>query len=185
MNIFVDLDGVLVRFVQGASPLFGTTEEELMPKWQLGCWEMCEPLGITRSQWYKVIDNAGEDFWANLPEYQWRDDLYDFCEKLAPTYILSAPTHEPACLSGKLRWLHKWKGEHFQNYVFTAMKERTARWDRILIDDKPSNVIKFREHGGKAILFPTHANDRYELRERAVEVVKNELLQWHTEISQR
>lgn len=175
MKIFLDLDGVLVDFIQGAASLFGTDSDSLLRKWPPGVYEMEEALGISRTKFFATLEAAGEEFWVNLPPFPYARDFYDHCTNIAPTYILTAPTRDPKSLSGKMRWLQNWFGQGFRDYVITDKKEMCARDTHVLIDDRVSNVDKFREHGGQAIMWPARQNPRWAEAWRALELVTEEL----------
>lgn len=172
------MDGVLINFVKGASVIFKTTEAELYSRWPEGVWDMGEALGMTNNKFYRTIEKHGEEFWLTLEKYPWADELFDYCDKIAPAYILTTPTFDADCLSGKIKWMQKWKGRNFRRYILAAHKEVTARWDRLLIDDRDENCLKFRENGGSAIVFPGHNNSRYALKNQAMEIVKQEVDEW-------
>lgn len=175
MRIFLDMDGTLVNFVKGAARLFDQDYETLLGRWTPGIYDMESVLGLTKGQFFAALDKAGEDFWANLLPYPYARDFYDHCVDIAPTYILSSPTYDASSLSGKIRWLHNMFGREFRNYILTSKKEMCARDCHILIDDHIINVERFREHGGKAILWPTPFNSRHEEAHVALDVVMAEL----------
>lgn len=181
MTIFIDLDGVLVSFLESACPIFGTTLEELMERWPAGVWPMDEVLGITANEFYEKIEAQGPEYWANCKPYPWTDELWNMCEKIAPTFILSTPTYDPSCLAGKLMWLQRWKGKGFRNYILTPHKERCARHDRLLIDDRDDNIKSFCEHGGRGILFPAHTNSKHVYKNNPMEYVREELEKWRSD----
>jgi 5'(3')-deoxyribonucleotidase len=175
MIIFDDMDGVLCNFIKGAANLFGIEYDELMKKWKPGCYDMESILGISREDFFNRITSAGEDYWANIPEFPHTRELYDYCCKMATTRILSAPTYDPRSLSGKLKWLQARFGYNFRDYIFTARKEDCAANDRVLIDDHELNIRRFKECGGHGILWPAIYNKRHQEAENAFEIVKKEL----------
>lgn len=175
MIIFLDQDNVLVNFVLGASKLFNEDYRNLITRWTPGNYNMEDVIGVSRQEFLKTLENAGEKFWEELPAYPHAVDFYKYCSKLAPTYILTAPTDDPRCLSGKVKWFYRVFGEGFDAYIMTRHKEMCARSTHILIDDLASNVSKFKEHGGQAILWPTHFNIRHKESSNALDVVKHEL----------
>lgn len=175
MTILLDMDGVLTDMIQGAAVVFNKDYDELLKRWPPGVYEIQVGFNMSSSRFYKALQEHGEDFWANLPPYPYALDFYEYCKSIAPTYILSTPTLDPSSLSGKLRWLNKWFGSNFRNYIFTAHKQMCARHTHVLIDDRVSNVEAFREHGGQAILWPTPFNPRHQEAKYAVDVAKKEL----------
>lgn len=181
-KIYIDLDGVCVDFIGSAAKLFGMTKEELMPKWKPGLWDMSEVVGLSHAEFFKKLEEGGEDFWADMELYPWADELYESCKKLAPTYFLTMPTGDPRCLSGKLKMLHRWHGHGFSDYVMTKHKDHCANSHTILIDDHDLNVEKFKKSGGHAILFPAHTNANHIHKHEALEWTKGILNYWQASV---
>lgn len=175
MVIFLDLDGVLVDFVRGASEVFNQDYDKIIEKWEPGCYDMEKMLGISKEKFFNTIEEKGEDFWAKLPPFPYSKDFYDHCTTLGKTVICTSPTYDCKSTSGKMRWLHKNYGRNFRNYILTPRKELCARSSHVLIDDHVPNVEKFRDNGGQAILFPAIHNSRHALAKNCVKVVKEEL----------
>jgi 5'(3')-deoxyribonucleotidase len=182
MQILIDLDGVVTDFVKGAAKLFQLEHDELLKQWIPGCYEMEKTLGISTSKFFGKIEEAGEDFWANLEPFEYGIELFEFCQKLAPTCFLSSPTLHPSCLSGKLKWMKKHFGSNFREYVLTPRKEKCARHDSLLVDDYVNNVDKFRQHGGNAILWPMITNPRHQEAHNCFEIGKQEIVEIHNKI---
>lgn len=174
-KIYVDMDGVLVNFTLGFAKKFGYNYDELVRNWSPGEWHFEKILKISSGKFYDMLNDGGEEFWSNLPEYEYANDLWDFCNKLAPTYILSAPTQDPGCVKGKVEWLQKKLGKGFSNYILTRHKECCAGPNTYLIDDRDDNVTKFTEAGGVGICFPSYSNKMHGLKDQAFEAVKEKL----------
>lgn len=154
-RILLDVDGVLADWVAGVCRLFDRDQSEMEAEWGHD-YDICSVLGCSTSEMWRRVDEAGEDFWANLEPYPWADQLYDLCRSLAPTTILTSPSHDPTSLAGKLRWLdeHMGKGEHFRKFLIGPDKVACARPGALLIDDRDANCDDFRSYGGQAIVFP-------------------------------
>jgi hypothetical protein len=181
MYIFLDLDGVATNFLSGACKLFKVDEKELMERWGVGQYDMVKSaMGIPPEEFYKTIEREGEQFWVDLERYPYADDLYNFCCGLAPTLFLTMPTFDANCIVGKIKWLQNWHGKDFRDYVLTPRKEAFAKWNSVLVDDRDDNIEKFKEKGGHGIVFPAVCNSRHAEKDNAVEIVKKELLEWHT-----
>jgi 5'(3')-deoxyribonucleotidase len=175
MRIFLDLDGVMVDFVKGAAELFKQDHASLLARWPAGVYDMESVLNISKEEFFDTLASGGEDFWANLPSYPYAGELYDHCASLASTYILTAPTYDPRSLSGKMKWIHKMFGKDFRQYILTAKKEMCARNEHVLIDDHAVNVSRFKDHGGRAIMWPTPWNPRWREAKDNMSIVKKEL----------
>lgn len=148
--IYLDLDGVLVNLVPHIYRLFGL---ENVQKGYLETTEwdaMHRVLSIQENQMWEKINNAGEEFWATAP---WTDDgkeIYSLCNRIAPTVIMSTPTRHPSCAAGKISWINKNLPE-VRRYALTPCKHHFAKRNALLVDDSPSNIKNFKEHGGKTI----------------------------------
>jgi 5'(3')-deoxyribonucleotidase len=179
LSIFLDMDGTILNFVGRVCEVLGLNEESVLKNWPLGSWNICEAIKVPEKDLWAKIDGLGESFWSEMKPYDWCDELFQFCQQIAPTFILSKPTHHPSSLSGKVKWLQKWKGKDFSNFILTSNKEMCSRKGSILIDDHDFNIERFSKFDGESILFPMHANSRYYLSHKSVEVVKYELFKWY------
>ena len=118
---------------------------------------------------YKVMDiemdtfwdrlaHEGESFWIGLQALPWFEDLYDSLSERGHVVFCTSSTRAPACVAGKLKWLQDRFGNDFQDYIFTAHKDRLAHSGACLIDDFDLNVERFSARGGNGILFPQFWN---------------------------
>lgn len=149
MRVFCDMDGVLCDFVLGTAKLFGFDPSVVT------MWNYFPAIGHTEQTFWEGVRHAGSDFWADLPPYEWHDELQALCKHYDDEYVLlTSPSHCPSSLHGKLRWMHRMYGPRFNSYLIGSRKERCAHPGAVLIDDSDSNCRKFVEHGGEAILFP-------------------------------
>ena len=159
MKICLDVDGVLVDFVAGAGKLLGYDPAVV------NTWHYYTLIGMTEGEFWKAIDAAGSDFWADLPAYPWAQDLVKQCKATAPTILLTSPSQCPSSMHGKLRWMQAQFGRQFRDYLVGPKKEFCATPDTLLIDDSDSNCKKFQAAGGRAILFPRPWNDNRGIEE--------------------
>jgi FMN phosphatase YigB (HAD superfamily) len=137
-SIMVDLDGTLCDFDLQFLKYVKETPEDFIYKYGMLSFE-------------RVILKYGNEFWSNMPWLIEGKQLWNYIKKYYPT-ILSAPINYESCYSGKQEWVEKHLGKQV-SYIFDKDKEKYARPDVILIDDRIENVKKFRERGGEAILF--------------------------------
>ncbi len=177
-TIFLDMDGVLCNFVGGFCALHGKSADEVFPPGQQGNYEFHDSLGMTRDQLWRSIDAVGEDHWANMQPYPWALELYEHCKSVAPTIILSTPSLHHSSLSGKCRWLQKYFGSRFRDYLLGPRKEECARPDTVLIDDFETNCEKFAARGGKAIVFPRPWNGLWQLDDPVGHIVRELAKHW-------
>jgi hypothetical protein len=98
-----------------------------------------------------------EDIWATAPRSQqfWLLEWAATAVGRKNVIIATVPTKSGECLSGKYTWMmrHLPVWAHRQ-YAITPRKQFFAREGTLLVDDSDSNVDKFRERGGSAILLP-------------------------------
>lgn len=166
MKYLLDMDGVIVDFVGGASRLFGTDLTK-HPDWGIE-----KALGITERQFWKKIDEAGEEFWEDLDEYPWTEELLLVLGE--HSFIIStSPSLHPNSTAGKVRWLKKKFGYGFTNYMIGKHKYLMAKSGLTLIDDKDRNVEQFLYEGGSAVLFPQPWNANRDFADDPVRVVCN------------
>lgn len=162
MKILLDLDGVLCNWEKACCGLFGISIEYARECWTPGDYMIDKAIGKTEAEIWAKINEAGEDWWANLEEYPWARRLYDSCVKLAPTYFVTSPSDHPSSLAGKLRWMQTFTGDkNFYSYLIGPKKYLCAKDGQILVDDSDKKVNGFRKEGGTAILFPRFNNSAH------------------------
>ena len=164
-RIYLDMDGVLADWIRGVAMLFTTNPDALMANWdhEAGS-DICPQLGISMDMLWQRIDCAGEAFWSGLPAFPWTHYLWQSCQDIARTTVLSSPSWHPSSLAGKLQWLDKHFGGPvaFRRYLIGPEKRAVAAPGRVLIDDREKMCLEWEEEGGKAILFPGPGNRRRE-----------------------
>lgn len=153
MEIFLDLDQVCVDFVSGCENFFGLKAE---PK-----WDFFLDWGMTAEGFWEEI---GQDqyFWANLPKTKEFNYLIPLISQYDPNFmILTTPTNQKSCYWGK----HNWCKRHFdfedtpKRLIYAYDKSLLSGMGRILIDDKPENIVQWESKGGFGILWPAPYND--------------------------
>ena len=158
-HILLDMDGVLSDFVTAALQLHGRIET--LQNWPAGEWSMPKVLGLSRESFWSRIDEQGSEFWRQLAPYAWLDELTALVGAQAPFTILTSPSRDPHCPTGKIQWLREHISPRFNAYLIGAQKHLCAQANHVLIDDSDHNVTTFREQGGQAILFPQIWNSNH------------------------
>ena len=137
-QIYCDMDGVLVDFERGYKELTGidpsSNERPQNPK------EFWEPL-----------KQEGVKFWVKL---NWMSDgkqLWDYIKPHKPK-LLSAPSLEESSKIGKYLWVKNNTPGTKLILRSANRKPEFASENSILIDDKESTIISWREKGGIGIL---------------------------------
>lgn len=160
--ILLDVDGVLSEWIAACCKLMDKDYAEVLRDWPAGTFYMENVLDMDTKEYWDIIDQAGEDYWATLPLTSWASTFYAKCIELAPTFFLTSPSRSPSSMSGKLRWIHDFTGKtQFTNFLVGRPKFLCANCSNILVDDADHNVNEFISAGGKAILFPRHWNSRH------------------------
>ncbi len=142
MKIYVDMDMVLVNFVEGVNRLGFPLGHEEKPNDGLNVW-MNQNL------------HRYPQFWEDLPPM---NDYRLLWEHLAPhdPYILSAypKWNDPYVHEGKRKWVARHLQMDLSRVHIVARKEKAkfAGIDSVLIDDREKNIREFIDAGGIGIL---------------------------------
>lgn len=140
-NVFCDLDGVLVDFVDGYKKLTGI---DISGKF------------VSDEKFWKPIDDEGYNFWINL---NWTKDgklLWEYI-KLYKPIILSAPSEKDSSKKGKKDWVKRELPNVELILCPAKEKKQYATFNSILIDDMESNIKDWNNSGGIGIL---HTNTK-------------------------
>ena len=152
MITFLDVDGVLANFVDGALARHGRSD------YHVDCWKFYEKWGMSADQFWEPLQ--GRDFWVNLEVYDHAWQLYmQHVEHSEQVIFVTAPNRDPECVPGKLEWLRKHFSATIDDVIFTSRKHLLAGPNRLLVDDSFDNCKEFVEHGGQAQLFPQSWNN--------------------------
>lgn len=177
-TILIDMDEVLVDFMTGACLAHGWSPQYLASKRKPGVWCLAKTMGLSLGQFWQPINKAGEPFWLSLRPLPWMGDLLQLVDANSKEWhIVSSPSHDPSCYSGKVAWLKNYFGNTFDRFVLTPHKHLFAKSSAILIDDKEENTAEFCQAGGKAVLFPSLTNLLSEYVSEPVDYVKFSLME--------
>lgn len=147
--IYCDMDSVLVDFDRGYKKLTGYLPND---------YEKIHGVG----KFWEPINDMGVNFWANL---KWMSDgrLLWYSIKKQKPYILTTPSKDPSSRIGKLEWIKKNIPSLDPSMViFSSSKYKYAGPNKILIDDRPSNIDPWIAAGGIGIL---HTSTQTTLKE--------------------
>ena len=152
--INLDCDGVLANFVDAACKAHNRPND-------ITKWEFYNDWRMNPSEFWSKC--AGKDFWLDLEEYDYAQDLVAELRELCIDYsaeltITTAPSLDPECVNAKLEWLYYHFGFYSHDVILGPKKWAMAHPRSILIDDRPKNVNKFNEYGGYGLLFPQKWN---------------------------
>ena len=149
MEIFVDLDGVLVDLTRGCIETLGHDWISWRP-------DMTQKEVRMRENLEREVKSI--EFWATLPKKQDFDELWNYLKPYEP-HILTAHAHKviQEVHLGK----HKWNEKHLDvpvdkfHVVERHLKQKFAKDDivpNILIDDYQLNIDEWTAAGGVGIL---------------------------------
>lgn len=159
VEIFVDLDGVLVDFVKKA--------KEWVPGWEDDAHPMRNKK-LDRELWGRVGGRAklGIPFWGTMEPMPDAHELWSYLQKYNPQ-ILSATGVVGAPEPEKREWVKRHLGANVVvNLVRRAAdKSQMAGPNRILIDDKMKALDPWKQQGGIPILHTSTANTIRQLKE--------------------
>jgi 5'(3')-deoxyribonucleotidase len=100
---------------------------------------------------WKMVIHKGVSFWSEMDWMPDGKDLWKYIKKYKPI-ILSAPINHPTCAEGKRQWVRSNLGPYVKLILSHAKrKQEYANSNSILIDDRESNVRRWREANGIAI----------------------------------
>lgn len=155
MNVYVDMDGVLADFF-GSALRVNNSNGTGYPK---GEYQIQKYLNISTNQFWENIDAAGEEFWFDLGMCNGAEELWQIVEPYNPI-VLTSPSMQPHCVSGKLKWLQKVFGRDFRDYIFCPAQHKRllANPNSILIEDGEKNIEQWENNRGFGLLWPHIGN---------------------------
>lgn len=146
-QLYVDMDGVLVDFVGGASKMMGDPSFKLDSK-------------SNKTEFWKMLHAMDpeelEMAWANFGWAPGGQEFWKFVSKFKPIILSSPGTNSREIIErGKSAWIKKNLNPSPAGVIFTKDKFKHSGKFNILIDDMNKNTIPWEEHGGNAILYKT------------------------------
>ena len=148
-RLFLDADGVLADFDEGARRLLGTRAKEYITN-------------HGRSAFWKRLARA-KDFYGALSEMPDARRLFEAVEHLKPTILTGLPLGNWAAPQKA-----KWAAEHFPGVpIITCMardKHKHMRPGDVLVDDREKHRGAYEEAG---VVFIHHRNAEDSLRQLA------------------
>ena len=148
-RLFLDADGVLADFDEGARGLLGMN---------IGAFEAKRGRGA----FWKRLANA-DDFYGTLPEMPDARRLFDAVKHLKPTILTGLPLGNWA-VPQKVRWA----ADHFPGVpIITCMardKHKHMKRGDVLVDDRENHRAAYEDAG---VVFIHHKNAEDSLRQLA------------------
>jgi 5'(3')-deoxyribonucleotidase len=172
MKAILDMDGVLVDFVNGSLRHHGLT----LDPYPVGKWNFVLDLDITEKEFFQSL---GKSFWEHL---DWMPDGKEILAMVLRNFrpedvcLLTSPCDTEGCIDGKRAWIAKHMPDFSRRVLFGSAKEFVAGPQRILIDDSDSNCEKFVKAGGNSVLVPRIWNKDHGHPASAVQAVEMRIL---------
>lgn len=167
-RVLLDMDGVLVQMAEGVCEFHNKPWP--YKEGERGPWKLAPLLGLTEEECWAPL---GYDYWRNQKPYPYMREFVDLLEEhFGPENIclLSAPIETRGCIDGKRDWI----AEHLPDYKWRCQfgwaKQFCASPNSVMIDDRESNIIKFKKAGGHTFLVPGAWNNRFQ--EHPLEALK-------------
>lgn len=177
-TIFVDMDGVLTNFVEGAckahnQPCPFTKDPHCFQN--QGQYDLVEMWGMSVKDFWEPLRPS--DFWFTLSKTKEADTLIHTLETIPniEIYILTSPSLSPNSHYGKALWVEAHYPKYITKTIMTGHKHLFAKPNTLLIDDSDKIVDKFTAYNGQIILFPRYWNSNFEWAEDSWPFVKDQL----------
>lgn len=172
-TILLDMDGILSDYFRSSIKVNFRNKkydldlyiDNLYKEWNTiykNQWDMAKALDIDDDEWWKKTNFPS--FWEHMPKTKECDEVINLVKKYVDKdnlFICSSHGNCPISAHGKCIWLKKYFPDFYKNQVLTQHKELLANPNHILIDDNESNIKKFKNKGGKTILFPRPWNSKW------------------------
>lgn len=154
-EIYSDMDGVITDFDTQFKKLSGGISPSVYDKKE----------GLEK--FWGLIDDGGVGFWVGMP---WMEDgktYWDYIKKYKPI-LLSSPSRSQVSRLGKRLWVRNKLPGTKLILARSKDKQNYSGENKILIDDRPSNIIEWRSQGGIGILHTSAANTIAQLKELGI-----------------
>jgi 5'(3')-deoxyribonucleotidase len=154
MIIFLDLDGVIINWVQGVFKWFGKPyDPEKVTSY--GC--MPKLFDVDQQDFWNIIKTP--IFWEYLEFYPEAKSFIEKLQQYGQVILLSSPAY--GCAGYRQNWIEQNLPDFFNRgeYILTPAKWACAHSGTVLIDDHSRNYKEFIKNGGQAILYPQPWND--------------------------
>jgi hypothetical protein len=151
-EIYSDMDGVITDF----DASFMKASDGIRPS------EYERNMG--KDKFWELIDGKGVGFWVGMPWMSDGKQYWDYIKQYNPI-LLSSPSRSNTSRLGKRLWVRNNLPGTKLILAQAKDKQNYARKNRILIDDRPSNIEEWRSQGGIGILHTSASNTIRQLKE--------------------
>ena len=151
-EIYSDMDGVITDF----DASFMKASDGIRPS------EYERNMG--KDKFWELIDGKGVGYWVGMPWMPDGKQYWDYIKQYNPI-LLSSPSRSSTSRLGKRLWVRNQLPGTKLILAQAKDKQNYARKNRILIDDRPSNIDQWRSQGGIGILHTSASNTIRQLKE--------------------
>jgi hypothetical protein len=168
------MDGVIADWHTATLKLWGISMDNLTLtgklEYAIHKWISHElKIDLSYEELWSRINEAtrNDNFWSDIQPYYHSFELVTRLSVLMQAYegqlvVSSIPNGCHYAWGQKVLWLRSFFPELQEHFMLGKDKHLLAKPNHILIDDCDENIDKFREHGGKAIVFPQRWNRKYQ-----------------------
>ena len=152
-QIYCDMDGVLTDFESRFHKKLNEVGPDYYPMRDIQ--KVTKPKHFEEifgmDEFWHFIDNiVGVSFWVGMDWMPRGEELWDFIKPYNPQ-LLTSPSRNNTSRLGKNLWVrNNLSPKPKVNFAYSADKQRYANENRILIDDKKSNIKEWLSKGGIA-----------------------------------
>ena len=151
-EIYSDMDGVLTDFDKAFMEVSG------------GIFPSEYEKSFGKDGFWKLIDAEGAEFWEEMPWMVDGKNYWNYIKEYNPT-LLSSPSRSSTSRLGKRLWVKNNLPDTKLILAQAKDKQNYAQSNRILIDDRPSNIDQWRSQGGIGILHTSASDTIKQLKE--------------------
>lgn len=155
--IALDMDGVLADFMSAAQSHFDVPAEP-------GGHQYEEKLGISWSLMMRTIESPG--FWYRLPVLPDAERIVRTVLALSWAYdyrvmVVTAHGTSATCVHEKQQWMNmRCESWGLPELTVVGLREKwyLSQKGRLLVDDSLNQVMRWKNEGGSAFLYPSFCN---------------------------
>ena len=151
-EIYSDMDGVLTDFDAAFEKVSG------------GIPPRTYETKYGKDKFWEIVDIKGVGYWVGMPWMPDGKQYWDYIKEYKPI-LLSSPSRSETSRLGKRLWVRNQLPGTKLILAQAKDKQNYARKNRILIDDRKSNIDEWRAQGGVGILHTSAADTIRQLKE--------------------
>lgn len=140
----LDMDGVLVNFIEGALKLYNVEVDPYTLPENLGDWHINRMLGMDYKSFMAPMT---VEYWRDL---NWMPDGPDILAAIERKFgkenicLLSNPSASSKAMEGKMLWIERHLPSYRDRFLFGPSKQFAGGHERILIDDGDINQKQYK-----------------------------------------